>query len=118
MCVLVMLSVCALVKAAIARFNGNFHEFEVKVRKKNQGDCCICLEPMDLREKNVVAQKCLHMAHSQCLKGYRKYLNTDWHFCPLCKQRIEKDELSTNFILLKRRQVKDVSQEGKVFEIR
>lgn len=116
--ILLMASLCALIKSAFTSFQQYyFHEFEVRVSKKKQGDCCICLQPLDLKKKNVVAQKCLHLVHKGCLKQYRKYLKTDWHHCPLCRRMIENRELSSNFVLCKSREVENMRKESEMLEV-
>ena len=114
-----MVSLCALINNAYTSFHQYyfFHEFEVHVSKIKQGDCCICLQPLDLKKKNVVAQKCMHFVHNDCLKQYRKYLKTDWHQCPLCRKTIESRELSSNFVLSKRRKGQNVSKESEMLEV-
>lgn len=94
---------CTLIKNAYTSFSRHyyhgFHEFEVNVSKKKQGDCCICLQQLDLEQNDVVAQKCMHLVHKGCLKQYREYLKTDRHNCPLCRKVIKPRELSSNFVL-------------------
>ena len=107
-----MISLCSLL-----RFFQWHPDFEVEVDALNQGECCICLEPLDLKAKNVVAQKCRHMLHNHCLEEYRGFMRRENHQCPLCRVLVEKLELSSNFVLAKRREIEDVREKREVVKV-
>lgn len=78
-------------------------DFEVNLNSRLQGECCICLDEMDVRDsKNrVVAQECLHLMHYRCLKQLRAFHNKTYHSCPLCRKKIGLVDISSNFKLKK-----------------
>jgi hypothetical protein len=72
---------------------------------------------MNLKAKNVVAQKCQHLLHEHCIKEYRDFKKTENHRCPLCRVLVEKLDLSSNFVLAKRREIEDVREKREVLKV-
>lgn len=92
---------CLLVYWLISRldeFVGN-PDFQVTL-KHPPGECCICIEDMQLADKEhvVVAQKCGHPIHLECIRKYRDFIKSSTHLCPLCKAPIKCRDLTRNIV--------------------
>lgn len=92
---------CLLVYWLISYFNLDQGDSDFKVTIKSPpGECCICIEDMELGDKKnvVVAQKCGHTIHLECIRQYRDFIKSSTHLCPLCKTTIKCKDLTRNII--------------------
>ena len=79
-----------------------------KIDKKEQLDCSICIEPINLekfklKKNDLVFLKCGHVYHKDCLQSWVKaqIKNIDKPNCPMCRTMIidycKKDYTFTNY---------------------
>ena len=58
-----------------------------------EGQCCICIEPLEADGANIVLPKCRHVFHSECFLQYTKSTAEACVVCPLCRNLVLQVEL-------------------------
>ena len=103
----------------ITRLNTNNHS---KIDKKEQLDCSICLEPINLekfklKKNDLVFLECGHVYHKDCLQSWVKsqIKNIDKPNCPMCRTMIV-DYCKTDYTVINYDSDHSVNSDGSEWD--